>query len=387
MLTEIELLSRNINQLRPVIENGIDKAEQQRHLTMEVSQAMAQTGFYRIAVPTGLHGSEAHPISQIKTIEAVSEIHGSTGWNLMIGVEVMGILAAFYERAIIEPLYADPGLIISGSVNPLGKAEKISGGYQISGQWPFASGIHNAQYFWCQSIVHENDKPLKDEKGYVFCESLIPADQLEIIDTWNVSGMRGSGSHDVRVERVFVPDNFICRMQTQTPTASGPLYQMPVYSRLAYNKVGVATGIAMNAITSFVELATQKKPRGSANLLRDRVEAQNAVANAQRILGSARSYVFEQVTDLWDTVEKGEVPTDRQKALLQLACSGAANETVKAVEKLVSAAGVNANFVANPLERCMRDILVVRQHIMVSPQHNPAVGRVLLGMKSGSVLF
>ena len=387
MPTEIEMLRHSIKQLRPVIENGIDKAEQQRHLAAVVTLAMAQAGLYRIAVPTSLYGLEAHPINQIKTIEAVSEIHGSTGWNLMIGIEVMGILAAFYERSIIEPLYANPDLIISGSVNPVGKAEKVSGGYEISGQWPFASGIHNAQYFWCQSIVHEHDKRLKDKNGYVFCEALIPADQLEIIDTWHVSGMRGSGSHDVRIDRIFVPDNYICRMQTQTPTASGPLYQMPVYSRLAYNKIGVATGITMNAITSFVELATQKKPRGSANQLRDRVEAQNAVADAQRILGSARSYVFEQVTDLWNTVEEGAVPTDRQKALLQLACSGAANETVKAVEKLVSAAGVNANFVANPLERCMRDILVVRQHIMVSPQHNPAVGRVLLGMKSGSVLF
>jgi len=162
---------------------------------------------------------------------------------------------------------------------------------------------------------------------------------------------------------------------------------MPIYSRLAYNKVGVATGITMKAIKSFIQLATQKKPRGSANLLKDRVEAQNAVADAERILGSARSYVFEQVNDIWDTVENGELPTDRQKALLQLACSGAANETVHAVEKLVSAAGASANFMSSPLERCLRDIGVVRQHIMVSPQHNPAIGRVLLGMESGSILL
>mgnify|MGYP003973252671 CR=1 FL=1 len=387
MLSESDPLSHSINDLKAVIEKDIDQAEAQRHLTTEVANAMAMAGLYRVAVPRSLGGLEAHPINQIKTIEAISAIHGSTGWNLMIGIETMGILCAFYEPASLQALYSDPNLIISGSVNPVGKATKVPGGYKVSGQWPFVSGIHNAAYFWCQSIVQESGKPLKDARGYVFCESLIPVRGLEIIDTWQVSGMRASGSHDALVKEVFVEDKFVCRMQTQTPTAPGPLYQMPIYSRLAYNKVGVATGITMKAIKSFVELATQKKPRGSANLLKDRVEAQNAVADAERILGSARSYVFEQVTDIWDTVENGDLPTDRQKALLQLACSGAANETVAAIEKLVSAAGASANFISNPLERCLRDIGVVRQHIMVSPQHNPAIGRVLLGMESGSILL
>jgi len=387
MLSEFETLSHSIDDLKPVIEKDIDQAEEQRHLTSEVARAMAMAGLYRIAVPRSLNGLETHPINQIKAIEAVSEIHGSTGWNLMIGIETMGILCAFYDPATLQALYSDPNLIISGSVNPLGKATKVSGGYRVSGQWPFVSGINNAAYFWCQSIVQEKGKPLKDAHGYVFCESLIPIQELEIIDTWQVSGMRASGSHDVRLKEVLVEDPFVCRMQTQTPTASGSLYQMPIYSRLAYNKVGVATGITMKAIKSFIQLATQKKPRGSANLLKDRVEAQNAVADAERILGAARSYVFEQVNDIWDTVENGELPTDRQKALLQLACSGAANETVHAVEKLVSAAGASANFMSSPLERCLRDIGVVRQHIMVSPQHNPAIGRVLLGMESGSILL
>ncbi|MCZ6617890.1 MAG: acyl-CoA dehydrogenase family protein [Gammaproteobacteria bacterium] len=384
---EFSEIARQIAELKPIIEAHADEAEEQRHLGNEVARSMALAGLYRIAVPRSLGGGEAHPITQIKTIEAVSEIHGSTGWNLMIGIETMGILGGSLTRSVTKQLYADPELVIAGTLNPLGQAVPCDGGYRITGQWPFASGIHNAQYFWSQSIVQKDGERLKDERGFVFCESMVPVSQVEILDTWHVSGLRGSGSHDVRLEDVFVSTEYISQVQRRIPVEPGTLYRLPIYSRLAYNKVGVATGIAKAAINQFVELANAKKPRGSSNLLKNRVDAQRAIAEAERLIGSARSYVFEAVTDIWDTIENGDKPTDRQKAIVQLSCSGAANEAVKAVEMLYSAAGASANFLSSPLERSMRDVLVVRQHIMVSPQYTEAVGRVLLGMESETFLF
>jgi len=384
---EFDEIERQIAELKPIIEAHADEAERQRHLSNEVARSMALAGLYRVAVPRSLGGAEAHPVTQIRTIEAVSEIHGSTGWNLMIGIETMGILGGTFTRSVTEKLYADPELVIAGTLNPLGKAIPCEGGYRISGQWPFASGVHNAQYFWSQSIVHQDGERLKDERGFVFCESMVPVAQIEILDTWHVSGLRGSGSHDVRVQDVFVANEYISQVQRQIPVEPGTLYRLPIYSRLAYNKVGVATGIARAAINQFIQLSGDKKPRGSSNLLRNRVDAQRAVAEAERLIGSARSYVFETVSDLWDTIENGDKPTVRQKAIVQLSCSGAANEAVKAVEMLYSAAGASANFLSSPLERSMRDVLVVRQHIMVSPQYTEAVGRVLLGMESETFLF
>ena len=207
---------------------------------------------------------------------------------------------------------------------------------------------------------------------------MVPVSQVEILDTWHVAGLRGSGSHDVRIEDVFVSHEYISQVQRQKPVEPGTLYRLPIYSRLAYNKVGVATGIARAAIKQFAQLAGDKKPRGSSNLLRNRIDAQRAVAEAERLVGSARSYVFESVSDVWDTIERGEKPTDKQKAIIQLSCSGAANDAVKAVEMLYSAAGASANFLSSPLERSMRDVLVVRQHIMVSPQYTEANGSLVL---------
>lgn len=385
---EFAAIESQIEALKPIIEAHAAQAEEQRFLSNEVAQAMAQAGLYRVAVPRSLNGAEAHPITQIKVIEAVSRIHGSTGWNLMIGIENMGILGAVYDRSVTEQLYAEPGLIISGSLNPLGKAVRQPGGYRINGQWPFCSGVHNAQYFWSQSIVYdEHDERVRDDHGLVLCESMVPVAQVEIIDTWHVSGLQGSGSHDVKIQDVFVPDEYISQVLRNIPVESGTLYRLPIFSRLAYNKVGVATGIARAAIDQFIELAGEKKPRASANLLQNRIDAQRAVAEAERLVGSARSYVFDTISDLWRTIENGGKPTARQKALIQLSCSGAANEAVKAVEMLYSAAGASANFLSSPLGRSMRDVLVVRQHIMVSPQFTEAVGRVLMGMESETFLF
>ncbi len=387
-MADFDAIETRILALQPVIEAHAAQAEAQRFLSNEVAQAMAQAGLYRVAAPRSLDGAEAHPITQIKTIEAVSRIHGSTGWNLMIGIENMGILGAVYDRAVTERLYADPSLIIAGSLNPLGKAVRQPGGYRINGQWPFCSGVHNAQYFWSQSIVYdEAGERVSDDHGLVLCESMVPVEQVEIVDTWHVNGLQGSGSHDVKIQDVFVPDEYISQVLRNIPVETGTLYRLPIFSRLAYNKVGVATGIARAAIEQFIKLASEKKPRASANLLQNRIDAQRAVAEAERLVGSARSYVFDTVSDLWETIEDGGKPSARQKAVVQLSCSGAANEAVKAVEMLYSAAGASANFLSSPLGRSMRDVLVVRQHIMVSPQFTEAVGRVLMGMESQTFLF
>ena len=348
---------------------------------------MAKAGLYKIAAPRSLGGAELHPIEQIKIIETISAFDGATGWNLMIGIENMGILGGIFPLEFSRKIYSDPELVISGALNPLGKAVREQGGYRVTGQWPFASGVHNAHFFWGQSIVYKNDEAVTDDKGPVFCEALIPREEFEIVDSWHVAGLRGSGSHDVKVENVFIPDERISQAARTTLREPGTLYRLPLFTRLAYNKVGVATGITRAAIGHFADLATRKTPRGSGNKLQQRSDAQRAIADAEYLLGSARSYVFETVNDVWHVVEKGDRPTAKQKALVYLACSRAASTAVEAVEKLYAAAGATANYTSSPLERNMRDVMVVRQHIMVSPQFSENIGRVLLGQDSGTFMF
>ncbi len=377
--------------LIPLIRECADEAERERHLPERVAAAMAAAGLYKISAPRDVGGEECDPRTQIETIEIIAGGDGATGWNLMIGIENMGFLGAALARETARKLYADDSLIVSGALNPLGRATPVAGGYQVSGQWPFASGCHNAGWFWGQCIVMDGDAPAENPGGGpVLREMLIARDDFEILDTWHVSGLRGSGSHDVLATDAFVPNERVtAAMQggMLPGDGAGTLHRFPPFNRLAYNKVGVATGIAQAAIDHFAALASEKQPRGSRKLLREKVSVHLAFAEAVAILGAARAFVFEAVDDVWRVVDAGREATPDQRMGVHLACSRACTEAVRSVEILYAAAGTTANFVDCPLDRCLRDVRVVPQHIMVSPQWQETAGRVLLGLPGDSPFF
>lgn len=385
---EFAAVAERIDAIAPVIAAHADQAERDARLPEVVARSMARAGLYRLSAPAEAGGGEAHPFTQILAIERVSAIDGAAGWNLMIGMETLGILSGGLTKEQALTLLSSPEVIISGALNPKGTAEAVAGGYQVSGQWPFASGCHNADYFVGQCILTANGKHLRNADGTPqFTQVFVPRSDFEIIETWDVDGLRGSGSHDVRVTNKFVAEFWSASLAPVHRFATGPLFHMPLYSRLAYNKVGVATGIARAAINAFRQHAMDKTPRGSTRPLAEREDAHLAIAQAEVILRAARAYTFEAVGDLWETIVEGERATDDQRALLQLACTHAASEAVRAVSTVHEVAGSTANFRANPLSRCFRDVQVVRQHIMVSSQWMTAGGRVLLGQPSQSCLI
>ena len=376
--------------LTPLVREHADEAERERRLPRQVADAMALAGLHRVAAPRSVGGGECDPVTQIETIEVISAADGASGWNLMIGIENQGFIGAVLPLETARKLFADSALIVAGALNPLGRARRADGGLIVSGQWPFASGCHNAGWFWGQCILMDGDEPARNQAGGAeLREALIPASEFEIVDTWHVSGLRGSGSHDVAVHEVFVPDEYVTALLSggMRLRETGTLYRFPPFNRLAYNKVGVATGIARGAIDHFKQLATEKLPRGSRKLLRDKVSVQLAVAEAETQLRSARAFVLDAVGEVWSATEEGRETTAEQRALVHLACSNACTASIRAVEIVHTAAGTTANFTSSPLERCMRDVRVVPQHIMVSPQWTEVAGRVLLGLEGDSPFF
>jgi alkylation response protein AidB-like acyl-CoA dehydrogenase len=375
-------------ELQPLVREHALEAERQRHLPEAVAQAMANSGLYLVAGPASIGGGEIHPKDQIRVIEAIAAADGATGWNLMIGIEATGMASAALPPETAAEIFKKRNTIFSGALNAKGRAQRAEGGFVASGQWPFVSGCHNADFFHGQCIVvDEQGESLRREDGSVeLCEILVPKAQFEIVDTWHTVGMRGSGSHDVRVQGVFVPETHI----THTfygARHTGTLFRLPPRTRLAYNKTGVATGIARAALDAFVELATAKVPRLSRDTLAERAMAQIALAEAESTLRSARAWVFEVVDELWETAASGGEFTQRQRAMVQLACSFAARASTRAVELVCEAASTSANLEGGVLERCRRDVHVVPQQIMASGQWIEAAGRVLLGQDSRSPLF
>ena len=360
--------------LEGLVRGHADQSERDRRLHPAVAEAFAAAGLYRIAAPRDCFGEEAPPLEQIETIEAISRFDGASGWNLMIGIETFGLVAPGFEHC--RDLIEDPLVVLCSSTTAVGRADPAPGGYRISGQWPFVSGCHNAIIF-CATV----DLP---EIGLRY--AVVPEPDYEIIDTWRVGGLRGSGSHDVRVEGAFVPEERITA-PIGGAASECPLLRFPLGARLAYNKVAVAFGLARAAMDAFVALAEGKTPRFTSAKLCESPHAQRAAAEAEVRLQRSRALVMEQVDKLWAVVQAAGHITTRERALFQLACSDAVRDCAEAVDLIAEAAGTTANKEGHPLERISRDIRVVRQHTTVAGHNLLDTGRVLLGLKPQSMML
>lgn len=359
--------------LESVVRAHADEADESRRLSPEVAEAFARAGLYRIGAPVAYGGEEADPVTQIETIEAISRFDGAAGWNLMIGVETFGLSAVGCDAC--KSLIEDPMVIMCGSTAAIGRADKVTGGYRINGRWQFVSGCHNSTIFSASVRLYENDEP-----GAANVAALVQAPDFEIQDTWHVGGMRGSGSHDVIVNDVFVPDNQIIP-RIGFAKSEQPLMRFPLAARLAFNKVAVSLGLARAALDAFTELAEGKVPRFTSQSLRQRSSSQLAIAEAEvRVLGS-RTLLLDLVDKIWQQVLTGDEVSLRDRAIFQIACSDAVRGCVESVDRLCDVAGTSANFQGQPLERIARDVRVVRQHLTVAGHHIEDGGRVLLGLE------
>jgi len=374
-----ETLALRARELQPWVRRHADRAEALRTLPDEVVRALRESGLFRVAVAKEVGGAEATPREQILAIEAISEADGATGWALMIGIENLGFASAILSPDVAEEVIAKhPEAIFCGALNPQGRATRVDGGFRVRGRWPFASGCLHSDWFWGQCVVDEGGRPQ-------MLEVLVPRRDFRVLDTWHVAGLRGSGSHDVEIEDVFVADRFTTHVGSGRVHARGALFRLPPLSRLAYNKVGVATGIARAAIDAFVELASERVPRAMSVPLRERRHAQECVAEAEFTLRAARAFAFDSVEELWQETLAGRTPSPKQRALVQLACVKAVMASARAVEIVHSAAGTSANALSSPLERRMRDVHVVGQHIVVSPALVEPASRVLLGLPPNGI--
>ncbi len=367
--------------LQPLVRDYADRNEQQRHLCPEVAAAFSEAGLYRVAAPLDCFGSEQSPRTQIEVIETIAYADGSSAWNVMIGIESFGLIAPAFDAC--RDLIEDPAVIMASSTAAVGRAEACDGGYRVSGRWQFASGVHNAAIFGATVRLWRDGKELS-EMGNRY--AIVPKGSYEILDTWHTSGMCGSGSHDVVIEDVFVPEERILAPIGGTGHDS-PLLNFPLGARLAYNKVAVAWGLTRAALDAFVDLAEGKVPRFSSSSLKERPRAHRAIAEAEARFRSGKALVLELLDEMWATVQVRGHITSRDRALFQIACSDSVAGCIEAVGHVCRAAGTSANQKGHPLERIARDIAVVGQHTTVAPHHIEDAGRILLGLPAQEMML
>lgn len=354
-----------VRALGPDIANRAAEVEQARRVPGELVDALVAAGAFRLAVPAELGGVEAHPRQLLEVIEEVARADGSVGWVTMIGA-VTGVMAAYLPEAAAKEVYGDPGVITGGVFAPIGSAAAADGGWVATGRWPFASGCEHSH--WLLGGCVAGDEVL----GLLF-----PRADVEIIDTWDVSGLRGTGSHDMAVAGAFVPDERALRVLTMEPLRGGPLYRFPFFGLLALGIGAVSLGIARRSIDELVALASGA---GRRSAKRSAVQAQ--VARAEASLRSARALVLAEIDAAWQLAERdGAVPI-RSRALLRLALTNAARVGAEVTREMYDAGGGASLYAASPLQRCFRDAHAATQHVMVGAQIYELAGRVLLGVET-----
>ena len=365
--------------LASLIHKHADEADRQCRLPAPVAEALSANGLYRIGAPLAYGGEEASPLTQIETIETVSRFDGSAGWNLMIGIENFGLIAPGCDQC--RHLLEDPMVVLCSSTASIGRAIRDGDGYRINGTWQFVSGCQNSSVF---AATVRREEGGKVDRNFVY--AMVPVPDFDIEETWDVAGMRGSGSHDVHVRDVWVPDNQIVA-PLGAAASDSVLSRFPLGARLSYNKVAIGFGLARSALDGFIDLAEGKVPRFSSLSLRERSSAQLAIAESEVRVRSSRALVMELVSGMWQKVLQDREITLKEKAIFQIACSDGAKAAAESVDRVCDAAGTSSNFKGHPLERIARDVKVIRQHITVASHHIEDGGKVLLGLPATGMML
>jgi alkylation response protein AidB-like acyl-CoA dehydrogenase len=208
-------------------------------------------------------------------------------------------------------------------------------------------------------------------------------DAVMIHDTWQVSGLRGTGSYHFEAHKVFVPDSHTHDSAAPRSYQGGLIYRLPVVSMFAWTVSVVPLGVARGAIDAFVELAASRRRQGMSIALRDRETVQAAVGRAEAMHRAARAFLIDAMTELMDMSESGGEPPLRTRAMFRSACANAAETAMRIVHLLAREAGAVSIFESCPLERAVRDINAAGHHIAMSQNNYAVLGRLALGLEPG----
>jgi alkylation response protein AidB-like acyl-CoA dehydrogenase len=357
----------------PRIRAAADAIEAGRRLPLELVHALADAGVFRMCVPRALGGLEVHPSVLVSVLETIAAADGSTGWCAMIGA-TSGVVSAYLPEAAAREIYgADPRTVTGGVFAPRGMAVPDGEGYLVSGRWPFASGGEHCAWLMGGCLVR--DGGLLQARMMIF-----PAAEVRIVDTWTVAGLRGTGSHDMVVEDVFVRADRSVSLMTDRPRVAGALYAFPVFGLLAIGIAAVALGIARAALDEIVRLAREKSPQSSKRTLAERGVVQADVARAEALVRSGRAFLYETVERAWTAAELDGTITTTDRASLRLAATTATAHAAQATDLAYNAGGGTSVYATSPLQRCFRDVHVATQHAMVAGSTLELTGRILLGL-------
>jgi alkylation response protein AidB-like acyl-CoA dehydrogenase len=378
-----QVLSR-IAALAPMVARLAPDIEQGRRLPAELVSALRSARIYGMLVPRRYGGLELDAPSTFRVVSALAKLDGSVGWNAMIG-HLGSLMPFLVSRAFCEEIFQDgKDHIFAGSGQPVGKAERVRGGWRVSGSWPFASGCQNAEWIAGTCVMMEGGSPIDspDGPGPMTRTCLMPAERWEIRDTWYTVGLKGTGSHHVALTDALVPDESFFEFPFGASFASDPIFGK-FAEVLVLSHGAVAVGIAEGAITDLVELARE----GVTQLfmttpLVETERFKEGLARLDADLMAARALLEAQIARVWQNPERATAKGLARVAEQLQAVVWITSACVRVAEGCFELAGSRAVYESSSLQRRVRDLRVAAQHFAAQPRNYVTAGAAVLARLS-----
>jgi len=381
-----------VRELPPEIMARAAEIEQARRLPADLLQKLIGAGCFRLVLPASHGGAGASLAEAMRVFETLSRADASVGWTVMIGAGSWCDLAGL-PRATFDALFGGGNdVITAGAFAPTGTATPVDGGYRVSGRWAFVSGCEHATWIFGNTMEQPgpdgSDGAAGPGDGPPNMRMVVfPPDQVEIEDTWDVSGLRGTGSHHVRADDVFVPAARTLAMLEDEPCIDEPVVRIPPPTMYSLTVASVALGTARGAIDDIMELAADKVPLLDHAPLAGSVPFQIDLALADTRLRAASALAYELADELWACAVEASPVSPEQRARTRAAAVWATSEAVEAVTTAYRAAGGSSLYAGSPLQRRLRDVNAVTQHFLVKPATLVTAGAVLAGQDVDLTVF
>jgi 3-hydroxy-9,10-secoandrosta-1,3,5(10)-triene-9,17-dione monooxygenase len=375
----------------PVLRARAAATEALRRVPDETIADLHASGIFRMLQPKRVGGSELPYRAMVELGAILAEGCGSTAW-VVVNLASHHWMLAMWPREAQDEVWGETpdALIGSALVFPGGKAVAVEGGFRLSGRWPFSSGVDPSRWNFVGGIVHDaRDKPIEQR---IF---LVAASDYQIIDTWYVTGLRGTGSKDIQMSDIFVPSHRTLPLAAIAGgTAPGcidnpaALYRLPVLGLFAFVVGGVSLGLARGAIADFTQSMHARIATYSGRRLADLANLQLKIGEASALADTAEALMLKACDEATQLIEAGLTPSIEQKARWRRNGAYAASLCTEAVNLLFAATGGGGVYLDQPIQRAFRDAHAANAHYALSWDVNGTQwGRIALGLPAEPVVL
>jgi indole-3-acetate monooxygenase len=366
-------LDRVTDELAALARSLGPEAEKLRRLPEELVARLRASGLFRAGAPAATGAAEAPPAQTLRLAETVACGDASAGWCVSIA-STSSLLGGWLSPAGLTEVFGDPENVAAGVWAPRGAARRVDGGYRVSGRWSFCSGITHSDYLFGGCVVDGGS----DGQGTPRLLA-IPVGELEIVDTWQTSGLNATGSHDAVADDVFVPEHRSLWL-FDPPTSQAALYRFPILGFFALSIAAAALGNARGAIDDLQELAAHKVGLGSSRTLAQRSATWSVVAQQEAALRAARAFYYQAVDEAWlaAQVSASASVSIELRTAIRLAATHATRTAADVARAMYDLGGGMAIYADSPLQRRFRDAHAATAHFQVNAATWELCGRLLL---------